>query len=137
MYETCINNDDNDYWCATSSNYDRDNEKAYCRKGLSSNVYTNICKSTKRTLKCPKGYTLNIISAKGSITSDESCDETKTVCSESLFNVIKALCVDKNSCDIFGNFLLTIACSNTLSNVVSIEFNCIPSKYDYKQLFLK
>lgn len=73
-YFTCINVEQPQYWCATTSNYDQDKERGNCKLGLTSTVSFDLCPSNQEKFYCPRGYVVYIQSAEFVVTSDKSCN---------------------------------------------------------------
>ena len=66
------------------------------------------------------------------VTSDNSCNPNKRICSESNLQLQKQICNGKNSCFSFSNsFQKLQSCSNKIANIVQIDYQCIPDIVDY------
>lgn len=78
-YLTCINNDQTDYWCSLTDDFDRDQQRGKCSLGLTSNAQFEVCalstaSSNYRRFTCPVGYVIEVVTAEYVITTDGSCD---------------------------------------------------------------
>jgi hypothetical protein len=87
-FDTCVPDNTNKYWCSLTLNFDQDQQRADCSKGLTQYTRFSLCRSQSRTMSCPKGYVLHLISVTGFRTNSGACDEKyhqkdilKSVCS--------------------------------------------------------
>ncbi len=74
LYDSCINLDQEDYWCSTTSDYDRDKQRIKCSSGFTDTVKFDVCRSKFRKFTCPKDYLIYVLGAEWVVTSDGSCD---------------------------------------------------------------
>ncbi|CAF0748416.1 unnamed protein product [Brachionus calyciflorus] len=132
-YETCIAEGSN-YWCSVTDNYDRDMIRGNCVPGLTTNKKFTVCDRKLRTFSCPKGYLINLVSVLGGSTSDNSCNEDKIRCSQSLYNQVQSFAASKQSFRIVNSFTLT-ECSNARVDVLIIDYNCVPDVVPYVKTY--
>lgn len=129
LYSSCINLDQPEYWCSFTSNYDTDKQRGNCNLGFTQNVQFDICTGKSRNFKCPTGYLTYLISAEYSVTTDGTCDYSRKKCSEAANDII-TFSNAKPSVSYFASSKPLTSCSNAASNLVHIDYKCIPEKVD-------
>lgn len=64
------------------------------------------------------------------VTSDDSCDPNKKICTSSALNSVQSLCGGKESCSTYAGSVKLANCQNKIASVWQIDYTCIPDKID-------